>query len=203
MNGQLVVATNNAHKVAEIRSILAPFLTATQLARIVPLSNFTDKEPVEDGLTFLENSLIKSRAAAEVSGLPALADDSGITVDVLGGAPGIFSARWSGRHGDDKANRDLLLSQLAAVPAAARGCAFVSVVSLVVPGEGEFWAEGRVPGKLAFEARGEGGFGYDPVFIPTGYSKTTAQLTAEVKNSLSHRGIAVRELAPKIEQILR
>lgn len=202
MKPGLVVATGNPHKVQEIRDILAPHLTSAQLERIVPLSDFTGEEPVEDGVTFLENSLIKSRAATRITGLPALADDSGIAVDVLGGAPGVFSARWCGHHGDDSGNRELLLSQLADVPEAHRSCAFVSAVSLVRPGGEETWAEGRVEGTLATEPAGSGGFGYDPVFIPRGHSVTTAQLSAAEKNALSHRGLAVRQLVQQIREIL-
>ncbi len=202
MSSQLVVATANTHKVEEIRAILAPYLTGAQLARIVPLGAFTDAEPAEDGLTFLENSLIKARAATEATGQPSLADDSGICVDVLGGSPGIFSARWCGIHGDDAGNRELLLAQLEDVAAPNRGCEFVSVVSLVTPGEPEQHARGVVRGRLTTSEHGSGGFGYDPIFIPDGYGHTTAQLSPQEKNELSHRGIAIRKLVPQILALL-
>lgn len=188
---KIVVATGNAHKLSEVRAILSPVADS-----IVPLSDFDAPEPVEDGITFAENALIKARSACEITGLAALSDDSGITVDVLGGAPGVFSARWSGHHGDDAANRNLLLAQLSDVPDRHRQAAFVSAIALVLPDGGETVVEGRVEGMLTREARGSGGFGYDPIFIPTGHEQTTAEMTAEEKNALSHRGIALRKLLP-------
>lgn len=199
---QLVVASNNAHKVEEIRAILTPYLTPEQLGGIVPLSYFTTEEPLEDGVTFLDNSLIKARAASRISGLPALADDSGITVDVLGGAPGVFSARWCGTHGDDAANRNLLLAQLRDVPRPHRGCAFVTVMTLVSPTGEEWSAKGRVGGTLTTVPRGDNGFGYDPIFVPDGYEETTAQMSADQKNELSHRASALRQLAPAVVNAL-
>lgn len=188
---KIVVATGNAHKLSEVRAILSPVPDS-----IVPLSDFDAPEPVEDGITFAENALIKARSACTITGLAALADDSGITVDVLGGAPGVFSARWSGHHGDDAANRDLLLAQLSDVPDQHRQAAFVSAIALVLPDGSETVVEGRVEGTLTREARGSGGFGYDPIFIPTGHEQTTAEMTSEEKNALSHRGIALRKLLP-------
>ncbi|MSS85264.1 RdgB/HAM1 family non-canonical purine NTP pyrophosphatase [Actinomycetaceae bacterium WB03_NA08] len=193
---KIVVATGNAHKLSEVRAILSPVADS-----IVPLSDFDAPEPVEDGITFAENALIKARSACEITGLAALADDSGITVDVLGGAPGVFSARWSGHHGDDAANRNLLLAQLSDVPDRHRQAAFVSAIALVLPDGGETVVEGRVEGMLTREARGSGGFGYDPIFIPTGHEQTTAEMTAEEKNALSHRGIALRKLLPIVTEL--
>lgn len=193
---KIVVATGNAHKLSEVRAILSPVADS-----IVPLSDFDAPEPVEDGITFAENALIKARSACEITGLAALSDDSGITVDVLGGAPGVFSARWSGHHGDDAANRNLLLAQLSDVPDRHRQAAFVSAIALVLPDGGETVVEGRVEGMLTREARGSGGFGYDPIFIPTGHEQTTAEMTAEEKNALSHRGIALRKLLPIVTEL--
>lgn len=199
---RLVVATGNPHKVEEIRSILTPYFSEAILADIAPLGQFTREEPVEDGVTFEANSLIKARAACRLTGLPALADDSGIAVDVLGGAPGVFSARWCGHHGDDRANRELLLAQLADVPDQHRGCAFVACVTLVLPDGREFATEGRVKGHLARQSSGSGGFGYDPIFVPDGFSVTTAQLSPAEKNALSHRGQAVRLMVEHLQELL-
>lgn len=196
---KLVVATGNLHKVQEVRAILN---AGGFTEEIVPLSDFDASDPVEDGVTFAANALIKARAACQLTGLASLADDSGIAVDVLGGAPGVFSARWAGMHGDDVANRDLLLAQLADVPTEHRGAAFVSAIALVLPDGQEFTTVGRVEGQLAFEARGSGGFGYDPIFVPNGYSVTTAEMSSEQKNELSHRAIALRKMMPLIEKHL-
>ena len=154
-------------------------------------------------MTFEENSLIKAHALARATGLAAIADDSGITVDVLGGAPGIFSARWSGSHGNDEANLHLLLDQLSDVPDRHRGAAFVSAAVLVTPDGREFIKRGEVRGTLTRTPRGEGGFGYDPIFVPDGFEVTTAQMSAEQKNAISHRGIAFRALMPHIVEYLR
>jgi len=201
---RLVVATSNPHKLAELEAILAPVLGGADAVRglVAPMSAFDADSPVEDGATFAENSLIKARALCAATGLPAVADDSGLAVDIMGGAPGIFSARWSGRHGDDAANLDLLLAQLADVPDRLRGAQFVSVAALVMPDGPAFTEEGRVHGMLLRERRGTGGFGYDPVFVPDGQAQTTAEMAPEQKNALSHRGIAFRALAPRIAEVL-
>ena len=161
----------------------------------------------ETGVTFAENSLLKARAVAEATGLVAIADDSGLAVDVLGGAPGIFSARWSGRHGDDAANLQLLLAQLADVPDEYRGAAFVCAAALAVPGaEADGGREvveyGQLEGILLREPRGEGGFGYDPVLQPSGLDRSCAELSSEEKNAISHRGHAFRALLPAIVEAL-
>ncbi len=201
---RLVFATSNPHKIAELEAILAPVLGGEDVIRglIAPMSAFEAGSPIEDGATFAENSLIKARALCAITGLPSVADDSGITVDVMGGAPGIFSARWSGRHGDDAANLDLLLAQLADMPERLRGAEFVSVAALVMPDGRAFTEEGRVHGTLLRERRGTRGFGYDPIFVPDGQALTTAEMTPQQKNSLSHRGIAFRALAPRIAEVL-
>ena len=191
MSARLVFATSNAHKVSELEAILAPAWEGFEAGCVARMSDFDVASPVEDGVTFEENSLIKARALTRATGLAAIADDSGIAVDVLGGAPGIFSARWAGSHGDDAANLRLLIDQLSDVPDAHRGAAFVSAAVLVTP-------DGR-----EFVERGEGGFGYDPIFVPEGFEVTTAQMSAEQKNAISHRGIAFRALMPHIVEYLR
>lgn len=200
---RLVFATGNAHKISELEAILAPAWEGFDSPMIARMSDFGAEAPVEDGASFEENALIKARHLAAFTGLAALADDSGLTVDVMGGAPGIFSARWCGRHGDDAANLDLLLAQLADVPDALRSAAFVSAAVLVLPDGREFVERGEVRGRLLRERRGGGGFGYDPVFVPDGHALTTAQMSAEQKNAISHRGRAFRALAPAVIDYLR
>ena len=184
---QLVFATGNPHKAAEVAEILRG-----RLPDIEVLTS-SSESPAETGTSFLENALIKARATHVSSGLPAFADDSGLCVDVMGGAPGIFSAIWSGGR-DDKTNRDLLLAQLVDIPAEHRQASFVCTVAFVSD-ETEVSFTGIWPGSIAFEARGEGGFGYDPVFVPEGFELTAAELPAEVKNSMSHRFLAMTQLA--------
>ena len=197
MSARLVFATSNAHKVSELEAILAPAWEGFEAGCVARMSDFDVASPVEDGVTFEENSLIKARALARATGLAAIADDSGITVDVLGGAPGIFSARWSGTHGDDQANNDLLLAQMADIH--ERAAAFVSCCALATPAGEEHTAEGRWDGELLREPRGKNGFGYDPLFQPADADgRSSAELTAEEKNARSHRGKALRALAPHI-----
>ncbi|MFC7579781.1 RdgB/HAM1 family non-canonical purine NTP pyrophosphatase [Schaalia naturae] len=201
---RLVFATSNPHKLTELEAILAPILGEDAVSGLIaPMSDFAVDSPVEDGATFTQNALIKAHALCEATGLPAVADDSGLAVDIMGGAPGIFSARWSGRHGDDAANLDLLLDQLRDVPEALRGAEFVAAAVLVRPDGREFTEEGRVRGRLLQERRGGGGFGYDPVFVPEGSTRTTAEMPSEQKNRISHRGIAFRALAPRIAEVLQ
>lgn len=199
---RLVLATHNAHKVRELREILVPALPGLDPASIVGAGDVGAPEPVEDGLTFAENALIKARAIAAFTGLPAVADDSGLVVDVLGGAPGIFSARWSGRHGDDAANLELLLAQLADIAPAHRAARFTCAAALVTPDGREEVRTGSLDGTLATEPRGGHGFGYDPVLVPLGESRTCAELTPEEKNAISHRGKAFRALAPVVVHAL-
>lgn len=196
---RVAVATGNAHKVTELRNILAPCLQEIEL---VSGAEFAVPEPVEDGTTFAQNALIKARAFARATGLPAIADDSGLCVDILGGAPGIFSARWSGHHGNDAANRQLLLAQLADVPLANRGAHFHCAAALVTPEGREEVREGEMPGSLLTAERGSGGFGYDPIFAPAGSSRSNAELSPEEKDAISHRGKAFALLAPVIVQVL-
>ena len=200
---RLVLATHNAHKVRELRDILRPLLPGLHASDVVGAGDVGAEPPVEDGVTFAENALIKARALATATGLPAVADDSGLCVDVLGGAPGVFSARWSGRHGDDLANLELLLAQLAEVPAQHRGAHFACAAALVTPSGTEVVEEGTMPGVLLTAPRGDGGFGYDPILQPAGENRSAAELTAEEKNAISHRGKAFRALAPHIVAALR
>jgi XTP/dITP diphosphohydrolase len=156
----------------------------------------------ESGLTFDDNALLKAREGAEHTGLPTVADDSGLAVDVMGGMPGIFSARWSGRHGDDDANLDLLLAQVGDVPDAALTASFVCSAALALPDGRTFTAEGRMPGRLVRARRGSGGFGYDPIFVADGHTRTNAELTPDEKDAISHRGQAFRALAAIIAREL-
>lgn len=200
---KLILATHNEHKVAELRAILAPIVPGWDPAWVVSAAGLGLEDPIEDGVTFTENAFIKARAVCRATGLPALADDSGLAVDVLGGAPGIFSARWCGHHGDDAANLDLLLHQLADVRDPHRGARFVSAAALVTPGGVERSALGEIRGRLTTTPAGEGGFGYDPIFVPDGYEVTTAQMTPEEKNAISHRARSFRQLAPVIATVLQ
>lgn len=202
MSPRLVLATHNAHKVREVRQILAEAIDGFVPEDLVSAPDLGADEPVEDGVTFAENALIKARAIAAHTHLPAIADDSGLAVDVLGGAPGIFSARWCGRHGDDGANLDLLLAQLAEVSDAQRGAAFVCAAALVLPDGREVVEHGQMRGRLLRAPVGQGGFGYDPILVPDGETRSSAQLTPEEKNARSHRGAAFRALAPAIAAAL-
>ncbi len=164
----------------------------------IKVLTFDGESPVESGTSFLENALIKARAAHIATGKPAFADDSGISVEVMGGAPGIFSAIWSGTR-DDQINRDLLLAQLEDIPEQHRGAAFVCTVALVSE-DTEVSFTGIWSGSIALQAAGEGGFGYDPVFVPEGFSETAAELDPEVKNSMSHRFLAMQQMASYLEE---
>lgn len=192
MTRRYVMATRNAHKVDEVARILAEAGASVQL---VPLP--TDAPEVsETGATFAANALLKARSAAQHTGLPAIADDSGLCVDALNGMPGIHSARWCGVHGDDAANLGLLLGQLAETPMSRRGAQFVCAAVVVDPAADiEHIVEGVLEGRLTDAPRGEGGFGYDPIFIPHGEQRTTAEMSAEEKDLISHRGHAFRSLA--------
>ena len=196
MRIEFVLATHNHHKVEEFQRILAAVLPDAVVHA------YDGPEPVEDGTSFAANALIKARTAAAHTGLIALADDSGIAVDVMGGAPGIFSARWAGSHGDSAANTRLLLDQLGDIGEPHRAAAFHCAIALVIPpaaasGTGfEHVASGVWPGTLATEVSGAHGFGYDPIFIPEGFTVTAAELDPEVKNANSHRARAVKALLP-------
>ena len=204
---RLVLATHNKGKLRELRELLRGQVPGLDVdTQVVDAAAAGAPDVVETGVTFAENSLLKARAVAEATGLVAIADDSGLAVDVLGGAPGIFSARWAGRHGDDAANLRLLLDQLSDVPDAHRGAAFVCAAALAVPavdGTGQEVVEyGQLEGLLLREPRGEGGFGYDPVLQPVGEDRSCAELLPEEKNAISHRGKAFRALLPSIVDAL-
>jgi XTP/dITP diphosphohydrolase len=198
---RLVLATHNRHKVVELRRILAD----AGLADIEVLS--ADDLPglpdvAETGTTFAENALLKAHAVAAATGLPAVADDSGLCVAVLGGSPGVFSARWSGRHADDRANLELLLAQISDVPDDRRAGWFMCAAALALPDGREHVAEGRLNGTVARTPRGTNGFGYDPVFVPEGETRTTAELGDGEKDAISHRGRALRALVPVVRDLL-
>ncbi len=195
---RVVLATRNAHKVGELQEILRDIGLDIELVPLPPEA----PEVVEDGLTFAENAAKKARAAADYTGLPAVADDSGLCVDALNGMPGVFSARWAGAGRDDSANLRLVLDQVADVPDGHLGAAFVCAAALVLASGDERVVEGRVAGRLVREPRGTGGFGYDPAFLPDGHDRTTAEMPAEEKNAISHRGNAFRALAPSIRELL-
>ncbi len=210
MTRRLVLATRNEHKVHELSQILADLVDELDL-EVVGAGDVEGAPDVpETEVTFRGNARLKAVALATATGLPAVADDSGLAVDVLGGSPGVFSARWSGsRAGDgasrrevDRANLDLLLEQVADVPDAHRSAAFVCAAVLAMPDGRVEGVEGRVEGTLVREPRGTNGFGYDPVFVPTGDDRTLAEHTDEEKNAVSHRGNAFRALAPVLREVL-
>lgn len=188
---EAVLATRNAGKIRELESLLAESLGPV---RVLSAADAGLPDVVEDGITFEANALLKARSAAAHSGLPAFADDSGLAVDVLHGAPGIFSARWSGVHGDDDANNALLLAQLGDVRDEHRGAAFVYAAAFVAPDGTEVVREGRFTGTLLREPRGDHGFGYDPLFVPDGSTLTAAEMGPARKNAISHRALAFRAL---------
>ncbi|NUP17543.1 MAG: RdgB/HAM1 family non-canonical purine NTP pyrophosphatase [Streptomyces sp.] len=193
---KIVLATRNPGKIAELRRILSGF-------EIVGLEEFPSiGEVAETGVTFEENALLKAHAVAQGSGLPAVADDSGLCVDVLNGMPGVFSARWAGRHGDDQANLDLLLAQISDVPAEKLGAHFACAAALALPSGQHRVVEGTLPGHLVRTPRGTNGFGYDPILVPSGHDRTTAELSPEEKDAISHRGRAFRALAPIVRDLL-
>jgi len=183
---KLVLATHNQGKLQELAAILEPAVPGLELL------SYGGPEPIEDGTSYLENALIKARAAYEHTGIASIADDSGIAVEILGGSPGIFTAIWAGGR-DNAANRQLLLSQLKDIRDENRSAAFVCTIALV-SAEGEQSFTGIWPGRVAHEERGEFGHGYDPVFIPDGFEVTAAELPPEVKNSMSHRAMALQQL---------
>ncbi|HEX5017111.1 MAG TPA: XTP/dITP diphosphatase [Actinomycetes bacterium] len=197
---RLVLATHNPHKVRELRRILSD---AGVQIELVGTDEYPDLPDVaETGTTFAENALLKAHAVAAATGEPAVADDSGLCVDVLGGMPGVFSARWAGRHGDDEANLRLVLAQIADVPDDRRGAHFACAAALALPQGGEHVFEGRLTGSLIREPRGSNGFGYDPIFVPDGEVRTTAEMSPDEKDAISHRGRAFRRLAREIDSLL-
>ena len=189
---KLIIASNNAHKIYEIKKILSG-----KFDEIVSLREAgIDHETIEDGKTFMENALKKAREIAEISGQCALADDSGICVDALGGAPGIYSARFSGEHGNDEENNRLLLEKISHAP--NRSAHYTCAMALVYPSGESVTAEGYMYGEITATPRGKRGFGYDPLFVPTGESRTVAEMTDEEKNAISHRANALRLLLERL-----
>jgi XTP/dITP diphosphohydrolase len=195
---RLLLASRNRKKLTELRRILAPALPDVEVVGLDDVEPY-DEVP-ESGATFEENALIKARAGHVRTGLPTVADDSGLTVDALNGMPGVLSARWAGGHGDDEANLRLVLEQIGHVPDERLGAAFMCAVAYVDPVR-EVVTEGRMPGRLVRAPRGTNGFGYDPIFQPTGYDRTSAELSVEEKDAISHRGQALRELATRLSDL--
>lgn len=223
---KIIVATHNEGKLVEIRRILEERLGADAAdVQLVSADSLGLPDPVEDGVTFQENALIKARDVAERTGCPAIGDDSGLIVDVMGNAPGILSARWAGEHGNDQANNALLLKQMADIPDAKRTARFRCAAALVVPGErkaeggdkpfgiaSETVQVGEMPGVLLRAPRGANGFGYDPLFVPdnqpqraidAGVKLTSAEMEPAEKNAISHRGKALRALVGAIESLVK
>ncbi|GII61674.1 non-canonical purine NTP pyrophosphatase [Sphaerisporangium krabiense] len=197
---RVVLATRNQGKIRELRRILAE---ADEKIELVGLEEFPEiGEVAETGLTFAENALLKAHAVASASGLPAVADDSGLCVDALNGMPGVFSARWSGSHGDDAANLRLLLAQVSDVPDGRRAAHFACAAAAALPSGAERVVEGVLPGAVIHSSRGTNGFGYDPIFVPDGETRTTAELSAAEKDAISHRGRAFRALVPVLHELL-
>ncbi|MCY7343847.1 MAG: RdgB/HAM1 family non-canonical purine NTP pyrophosphatase [Pseudonocardia sp.] len=205
MTRAVLLATRNAGKLTELRRMLAVSDLSglegggLEIVGLADVAAFPDAP--ETGATFAENALAKARDAAAATGVPSVADDSGLAVDALNGMPGVLSARWSGRHGDDAANVALLLGQLGDVPDERRGAAFVCAAALVVPGGAETVVHGEWTGAITRAPRGSNGFGYDPVFVPDGERRTSAELDAGEKDAASHRGRAMRALLPHLRRL--
>jgi XTP/dITP diphosphohydrolase len=200
---RLVLATHNQGKLRELRELLRGQVPGLDVdTQVVDAGTVGAPDVVEDQVTFEGNALLKARAVCAATGLVAIADDSGLSVDVLGGAPGIFSARWSGKHGDDEANIDLLLAQLGDIADEHRGASFVCAAALATPGGFVAVEMGHLAGTLLRERRGNGGFGYDPILQPAGREISVAELSSDEKNAISHRGRAFRELLPQIVKAL-
>ena len=200
MTRRVVLATRNQHKVTELRRILH---SAGVDVELVGTDEFPDLPDVDEtGSTFAANALLKANDVARRTGLVAIADDSGLCVDALNGMPGILSARWAGAHGNDRANLDLVLAQISDVPDNRRGAAFHCAAAVATPDGDERVVEGVLEGSLIREPRGTNGFGYDPIFTPRGYVLTTAELTPDEKDVISHRGQAFRGLVPVLSELL-
>ena len=191
---RVLLATRNVGKVAELQRILAPYRLELEGASYDP--------GPETGTSFAANALAKAQEGVAKTGLPSVADDSGLTVDALNGMPGILSARWAGRHGDDLGNLELVLGQLADVPDERRGAAFVCAAAYALPDGRSEVVLGELRGTLIRSPRGTNGFGYDPIFVPVGYNVTSAELSPEEKDAISHRGQAFRALAPLLAAAL-
>ncbi|NKR25286.1 RdgB/HAM1 family non-canonical purine NTP pyrophosphatase [Prescottella equi] len=197
MSGKILVASRNAKKLGELRRVLAAAgIEGLEVIGLDEVPAFP--ETPETGATFEANAIVKAVDGAAATGLPCVADDSGLEVDALNGMPGVLSARWSGRHGDDDANTALLLGQLADVPDERRGAAFVSACALAIPGQDTVVVRGEWRGRIVREPRGDNGFGYDPVFEPEGDRRTSAELSPQEKDAASHRGRALAQLVPAL-----
>jgi XTP/dITP diphosphohydrolase len=192
---KILLASRNPKKLTELRRILAPALPDAEVIGLGDVEPY-DEVP-ESGATFADNALIKAREGHRHTGLPTVADDSGLTVDALNGMPGVLSARWAGSHGDDEANLRLLLDQLGDVPDERLGAAFVCAVAYV-DDDGEILTDGTMPGRIVREPRGTNGFGYDPIFVPAGHQRTSAELPIADKDAISHRGQSLRALAGRL-----
>lgn len=193
----LVIASRNNHKIEEMRRILQEAGLGLELVGTAEFPDLPDVE--ETGATFSANALLKARAVTEFTGLPAVGDDSGLCVDALNGMPGILSARWSGTHGNDRANLELLLAQIFQVPTDRRGASFVCAAAYVHPDGTEFVVEAAMSGSLIDAPRGANGFGYDPIFIPQGHQVTSAEMSSGLKDSISHRRQALDALAVQLK----
>lgn len=200
MTAQVVLATGNSKKLLELRAVVDDLELDVEVLGLSEVAEYP--EPAETERTFEGNALIKARACAAATGLPALADDSGIEVDVLNNMPGVRSARWAGPEADDEANLQLLLRQVADVPVTQRTARFVCAIALVLPEGGEDILRREWSGQLAFDKSGRNGFGYDPIFIPDGHRVTSAELEPYEKNAISHRGQAVRAIVPLLAERL-
>jgi XTP/dITP diphosphohydrolase len=192
---KVLLASRNPKKLAELRRILAPAMPGVEVVGLDDVETYA--EVPESGATFADNALIKAREGHHHTGLPTVADDSGLAVEALNGMPGVLSARWAGRHGDDEANLQLLLDQVADVPDERLGAAFRCSVAYV-DGAREILTEGTMPGRIVREPRGTNGFGYDPIFVPADHDCTSAELPTEEKDAISHRGQALRALAERL-----
>ncbi len=192
---KVLLATRNPKKLVELQRILS----GVSLVGLDDVPRY-DEVP-ETGLTFAQNALIKARSGVAATGLPTVADDSGLAVDALNGMPGVFSARWAGRHGDDKANLELVLAQVVDVPDPLRGASFICSAALVLPDGREWTVDGEMRGRLVGAPRGSGGFGYDPIFVASGESRTNAELLPAEKDAISHRGKAFRALAALVAEL--
>ncbi|PWH05321.1 non-canonical purine NTP pyrophosphatase, RdgB/HAM1 family [Brachybacterium endophyticum] len=203
---RVIIASHNQGKLRELQRILAEMIPGFEETMLVSAAGLELPDVVEDQVTFEGNALLKARTVAAATGLVAVADDSGLAVDVLGGSPGFLSARWSGRHGDDEANNDLLLAQMGDIPAEHRAARFVCAAALVAPDGTEVIERGEMPGRLLTERRGTNGFGYDPLFVPedqpAGQARSAAELSSEEKDAISHRGKAFRAIAGDLARLL-
>ncbi|AIY01018.1 hypothetical protein ART_1419 [Arthrobacter sp. PAMC 25486] len=204
MAPKLILASHNQGKLRELRELLRGQVPGLDVdTDVLDAGAIQAPDVAETGVTFAENARLKAHAVAQFSGALAIADDSGLAVDVLGGAPGIFSARWAGAHGDDEANLNLLLAQLSDIAEEHRGARFVCAAALASPdGEVDIVEEGTLEGTLLHEPRGDGGFGYDPILLPAGMDRSCAELSSAEKNAISHRGNAFRALLPHIVKAL-